>query len=88
MLYLNLNKIKDLTLNSKIIKKAYLNNKLVYEKIYYFSFDKDGAGWDQGVWFVQHTNRMYATRYLVTLEINKRYFEIKNLNKNNKMIRK
>nr|DAI25140.1 MAG TPA: hypothetical protein [Caudoviricetes sp.] len=31
---------------------------------------------------------MYATRYLVTLEINKRYFEIKNLNKNNKMIRK
>ena len=27
-------------------------------------------------------------RYLVTLEINKRYFEIKNLNKNNKMIRK
>ena len=55
-------------------------------KIYYFSFDKDGAGWDQGIWFVQYINRMYATRYLVILEINKRYFEIKNLNKNNKMI--
>lgn len=52
MLYLNFNKIKDLTLNSKIIKKAHLNNKLVYKKIYYFSFDKDGAGWDQGIWFI------------------------------------
>jgi len=52
MLYLNSNKIKDLTLNSKIIKKAYLNNKLVYKKIYYFSFDKGGAGWDQGIWFI------------------------------------
>lgn len=52
MLYLNFNKIKDLTLNSKMIKKLYLNNKLVYKKIYYFSFDKDEAGWDQGIWFV------------------------------------
>ena len=52
MLYINQKKIKGVKLNNKEIKKIYLNGKIVYKKIYYFSFDKDGAGWDQGVWFV------------------------------------
>lgn len=52
MLYINNTKISDIKLNNRNISKVYLNNKLVYKKIYYFSFDKDGAGWDQGIWFI------------------------------------
>lgn len=53
MLYINQKKIKGVKLNNKEIKKIYLNGKIVYEKIYYFSFDQEEAGWDKGIWFVE-----------------------------------
>lgn len=50
MLYINNTKISDIKLNNRNISKVYLNNILVFQKKYYFTFDSESAGWDKGEW--------------------------------------
>lgn len=50
-LYINNKKVEDVYLNENAVSKIYLDGEIVYQKKYFFSFDTEKCGWEQGEWY-------------------------------------